>query len=203
MAIDILVWIEGITKIAPALAKVLDTIKESKFLIRGKKLEHLKKDLEEISKEMDCVSNIGGVLDDYIKYYLGSYGIYTTSDKLVEVVNRYYTDLSDENSKDHETHWESVERQFRDIKETKSMYMNIILRRTEYLNSKDNEQINMYVNEFNRDYENANTYLREHNAKEFKRCIKDMSDQALNLYKIFEDSIKNMTNSLISIKRGA
>jgi hypothetical protein len=202
MAIDILVWIEGITKIAPALAKVLDTIKESKFLISGKKLKHLKKDLEEILKEMGYVGKIGGLLNEYIQYYVGSYAIYTTSDKLTETVNRYYMDLSDEGSQYHKTSWEVVEGQFKSIKEHKITYLNVILRRINYLDVKDAEQINMYVIEFNKKYEQANTYLRERNAENFKTSIEDMSEQALSLYGIFDDSISNMVNNLIRIKGG-
>lgn len=203
MAIEILAWIEGIAKIAPALSRVLGTINtlRLKGYVRGSKLEQLKTDLEEVSEEMSYVGRIGGVLEDYIKYYLGSYTIHTTSDKLIEAVNRYYTDLSDKDSQYHEISWEAVEGQFGGIKKARSMYINVILRRVNYLDSRDAEQVNIYVTEFNKNYEKANTYLREKNVKEFKRCIEDMSEQTLNLYKIFEDSINDMVSSLISIKR--
>ena len=204
MAIEILAWVEGIAKMAPALSKVLDTIStlRLKWHVKGSELEQLKTDLEDVLEKMDYVAKIGSVLDDYTKYYLGSYMIYTTSDKLIEAVNRFYTDLSDENSQYHGISWEAVEGQFRDIKEAKSMYINVILRRINYLDSKDAEQVTIYVDEFNKDYQNANTYLREKDIKEFKRYIEDMSGQTLNLYKIFEDSINDMVNSLIGIKRG-
>jgi hypothetical protein len=204
MPIDILAWILGIAKIAPALSKVIETINTliRKRFVKKSELKKLKTDLEEVIEEMNSVGMIGGVLGDYIKYYLGSYTIHTTSDKLIEIVNRFYTDLSDENSAYHGNSWEIVETPFRDIKEAKSMYINVILRRVDYLDSKDAEQVNMHVIEFNKQYEKGKTYLREKNVKELKKCIEDMSEQTLNLYKIFEDSIDGMVNSLISIKRG-
>ena len=200
MAIEILAWIEGIAKIAPALSKVLDTLGRKK-LVKGSELEQLKTDIEDVLERMDYVAKIGGVLNEYKQYYLGSYMIYTTADKLIEAVNRYKTDLSDENSEYHENSWEAVGGQFRDIKQAKAMYINVILRRIDYLDNKDAEQINIYAREVDKNYQDANTYLREKNVKEFKRCIEDMSEQVLNLYKIFEDSINGMVNSLIGIKR--
>ncbi|MHC1611160.1 MAG: hypothetical protein ACXQTW_06145 [Candidatus Methanospirareceae archaeon] len=204
MAIEIIAWIEGIAKIVPALSKGLDTINtlRLKWRVKGSELEQLKTDLEEVLEEMSNVGRIGGVLEDYIKYYLGSYVIHTTSDKLIETINRYSTDLSTKNSEYYEMSWETVERQFWDIKKAKSMYINIILRRVDYLDKRDAEQVNIYVTEFNKNYEEANTHLRGKNVDEFKKCIEDMSEQTLNLYKIFEDSIKDMVNGLISIKRG-
>jgi len=198
MAIEITAWIEGIAKIVPALSKGLDTINtlRLKWRVKGSELEQLKTDLEEVLEEMSNVGRIGGVLEDYIKYYLGSYIIHTTSDKLIEAINRYYTDLSDEDSKYHEISWEAVEGQFGGIKKAKSMYINVILRRVNYLDSRDAEQVTIYVTEFNKNYEKANTHLREKNVKEFKKYIEDMSEQTLNLYKIFEDSINNMVNGL-------
>jgi hypothetical protein len=187
MAIEIVTWIASIAKIAPALTKVLDTINtlmRKLIFVRKGELEQLR------------------VLGDYIKYYLGSYTIHATSDKLIEIVNRYYTDLSDENSTYYRSSWETVEWPFRDIKEAKSMYINLILQRINYLDGRDTDQVTIYVDEFNKDYGNANTYLRMKNVKEFKSCIEDMSEKTLNLYKIFEDSISEMVNSLISIKRG-
>lgn len=204
MAIEIFAWIEGIAKIAPALSKALDTINtlRLKWRVKGRELEQLKTDIEEVLEKMDYVAKIGGVLDDYTQYYLGSYILYTTSDKLIEAVNRYYTDLSDKDSQYYDICWETVEGQFGGIKKAKSMYINVILRRVNYLDSRDAEQVNIYVTEFNKNYEKANTYLREKNVEEFKKCIADMSEQTLDLYKIFEDSINDMVNSLISIKRG-
>jgi hypothetical protein len=205
MAIEIVTWIASIAKIAPALTKVLDTINtlmRKLIFVRKGELEQLKTDLEEVFDEMCSVGKIGGVLGDYIKYYLGSYTIHATSDKLIEIVNRYYTDLSDENSTYYRSSWETVEWPFRDIKEAKSMYINLILQRINYLDGRDTDQVTIYVDEFNKDYGNANTYLRMKNVKEFKSCIEDMSEKTLNLYKIFEDSISEMVNSLISIKRG-
>ena len=203
MAIEITAWIEGIAKIVPALSRVLDTINTLRLRrrVRGSELEQLKTDLEEVLDEMSYVGRIGEVLEDYIEYYLGSYIIHTTSDKLIEAINRYYTDLFNKNSEYHEISWEAVEGQFGGIKKAKSMYINVILRRVNYLDSRDAEQVTIIVTEFNENYEKANTYLREKNVNEFKRYIEDMSEQTLNLYKIFEDSINNMVNSLISIRR--
>jgi len=204
MAIEILAWIEGIAQIVPALSNVLDTINtlRPRRRVRGSELEQLKTDLEKVLDKMSYVGRIGGVLEDYIRYYLGSYIIYTTSDKLIEAINRYYTDLSDEDSKYHEISWEAVEGQFGGIKKAKSMYINVILRRVNYLDSRDAEQVTIIVTEFNKNYVKANTHLRGKNVNEFKRYIEGMLEQTLNLYKIFEDSINDMVNSLISIKRG-
>ena len=198
MAIEILAWIEGIAQIVPALSNVLDTINtlRLRWCVRGSELEQLKTDLEKVLDKMSYVGRIGGVLEDYIRYYLGSYIIYTTSDKLIEAINRYYTDLSDEDSKYHEISWEAVEGQFGGIKKAKSMYINVILQRVNYLDSRDAEQVTIIVTEFNKNYVKANTHLRGKNVNEFKKCIEDMSEQTLNLYKIFEDSINNMVNGL-------
>jgi len=198
MAIEILAWIEGIAQIVPALSNVLDTINtlRLRWCVRGSELEQLKTDLEKVLDKMSYVGRIGGVLEDYIRYYLGSYIIYTTSDKLIEAINRYYTDLSDEDSKYHKISWEAVEGQFGGIKKAKSMYINVILQRVNYLDSRDAEQVTIIVTEFNKNYVKANTHLRGKNVNEFKKCIEDMSEQTLNLYKIFEDSINNMVNGL-------
>ena len=203
MAIVILAWIEGIAKIAPALLKVLDTINtlRLKWRVRGSELEQLKTDIEDVLDKMDYVANIGGVLDDYTKYYLDSYVIYITSDKLIEAVNRYYTNLSDKKRELYGSSWEVLERQFEGIKEAKGMYINVLLRRVNYLDSKDAEQVNIYVSEFNKKYDKADTYLRDKDVTKFKKYILDMSEQALVIHNIFKDSIADMEDSLKRIRR--
>jgi hypothetical protein len=203
MAIEILAWIEGIAKIAPALLKVLDTISTlgRKWRVRGSEFEQLKTDIEDVLDKMDYVANIGGLLEKYIKYYLDSYVIYITSDKLIEAVNRYYTDLSDKKRQFYGSSWEVLERQFEGIKKVKGMYINVLLQRVNYLDSKDAEQINIYVIEFNKKYDKANTYLRDKNVIEFKKYILDMSEQALDIHNIFKDSIADMEDSLKRIRR--
>lgn len=203
MAIEILALIEGIAKIAPALLKVLDTISTlgRKWRVKGSEFEQFKTDIEDVLDKIDYVANIGGILEKYTKYYLDSYVIYITSDKLIEAVNRYDTDLSDKNRQLYGSSWEVLERQFEGIKKAKGMYINVLLRRVNYLDSKDAEQINIYVSEFNKKYDKANTYLRDKNVIEFKKCILDMSEQALDIHNIFRDSIADMEDSLKKIRR--
>jgi hypothetical protein len=201
MAIEIPAWITGIAEVGPVLSKLLDTIKalRSNGRVRGSDLEPLKTGIEDVLKKMGHVAEIGGVLNGYIEYYSGFYTIYTTSDKLIEAVNRYQTDLSDVNSQYHETYWGIIESQFSDIKEVKGMNINVTLHRIRYLNSTDAKQVNDYVDKFNKIYDDANTYLRKKNVNEFKSCIGDMSEQTLTLYNIFRYSINVMVISLIGI----
>ena len=196
MAIEILLLIEGIAKIVPVLSEVLRVVNRR---VRGSELETIKTGIEDALRKMDNMGEIGGVLINYNKYQLESYSMYTTSDKLIETVIYYYTDLSDEKSQI----WQVVERQFRDIKEaTKSIHTDVKLFRIDYLDKKDDEQVNSYDKTFNETYQKAKAYLKEKNAEEFKSCIDDLSDQAFTLYKIFEKSINDMANKLIHIKRG-
>lgn len=196
MAIEILLLIEGIAKIVPVLSEVLRVVNRR---VRGSELETIKTGIEDALRKMDNMGEIGSVLINYNKYQLESYSMYTTSDKLIETVIYYYTDLSDEKNQI----WQVVERQFRDIKEaTRSIHTDVKLFRIDYLDKKDDEQVNSYIKKFNETYQDANACLREKNVEKFKSCIDDLSDQAFTLYRIFENSIKGMADRLSHIKRG-
>jgi hypothetical protein len=196
MAIEILLLTEGILKIAPALLEALGLLNRR---VRGSELKKIKTDIEDALRDVYNLGEIGEVLKNYNTYQFESYLMYTTSVKLIETVNYYHAVLSDENSQI----WQVVERQFSDIKEAgRSIHTDVKLFRLDYLDKKDDEQVNSYDKTFNETYQKAKAYLKEKNAEEFKSCIDDLSDQAFTLYKIFEKSINDMANKLIHIKRG-
>lgn len=197
MAIEILLLIEGIAKIGPALSEVLQLFNGR---VRRRELERIKTGIEDALGKMDNMGEIGSVLINYNKYQKESYLINTTIVKLIETVNYYHTVLSDEHG---QSFWRVLERQFRDIKDaTISIHTDVKLYRIDYLDRKDEEQINSYFRTFNETYQKANAYLNEKNVEEFKSCIYDLSDQAFTLCRIFEDSVKGMAERLIHIKRG-
>lgn len=199
MAIEILALIEGIAKVAPALSKILDTLKD-KQKIKGDELVQLKTEIENILEKMDYVAKIGGILEEYFKYYSDSFQIYATSKILHDTVDHYNKELSAGN----EIYWKVVVLIFSDISRLKSAHLNVILNRITYLNNRDAEQVRIYVDEFNTYYQKANTYCRDKNVKEFLRYIDDMSRPAKNLREIFLNSINDIAKRLssISIKRG-
>lgn len=199
MAIDILKWIEVIAGIGSGLSKVLETIDKLRFKwhVKGKELEQLKKDIVDISDKIVYVEWIGGVLENYKKFYLDAYEIYSGSDKLREYIQNNFEDLSKQESEK----WFIVEDKFEEIRRTKNRNINVILGGITHLDAKDTGQITVFVNSINENFTTADTLLSGRDRDNFKASIKDLSDDALKLYNIYDNSMNKMIKGLGGVRK--
>lgn len=196
LAFDIIAALQSTAMILPKINSILANLK-SKKEVKSNELDALIDDFEDLLGKLDKVGTIGPLLDDYSNYFLGSYIIYMTSDKLSEQINRYKKEL--ENKDD--IYWETIENSFKDVKEAKGEFLNIILDRVEFLDIRDSIQIPMKVQHLNENYIKAQTYFELRNTTEFKKCIIDISEESRNLHSMFRSSIKNMINTVKCLKR--
>jgi hypothetical protein len=193
---DLVAALQSTATILPTMNSILANIKP-KQEVKAEELEALKRDFGGVLEKLEKVGLMGSLLDDYTKYYLGSYIVYMTSDKLSEQINRYRTELE----KNDATYWEIIENSFKDVRKGRSDFLNIILNRVDYLHEKDSIQISLKVQDLNDFYIKAQTYFDMKKTDEFKRCINDMSDVSLELYNMFKSSIGNMTFAIMCLKR--
>ncbi len=198
MTIDVIYWIENIIKIGPDLSKALELVKtlKSSYCRNKDKVNEVTKDIEKISEKIGYLKKIGDVLSDYIKYHTESRILYMETDKFVELINRYKTDLCDTNAVFHNVHWETIENAFKDITKIKIEYINLLLDRINYFDDKDVYQIKMLVNDINSDYDKSQTFLRSKDIKNLKRQVQDLSDKSLTIHNIFNSTINNIINGL-------
>lgn len=199
MAADIILWLSSINTIMATLSKISDSANAlySKWYLPKDKTSELRDDIAELQDKIDHVGQIGNILNDYIKYYLGTYLIYMLSDKLVEQINLYDSKLKSKEP----IYWAVIESPFRDLEEERSRYINIILSNKDLLDVKDASQITLMATQISEKCSSANANLRTRSTDEFMGCIRDINSQSLSLYRVFENSISRMTNGLITLKR--
>jgi hypothetical protein len=201
MVADIILWLQSINTIMTAASKIYESANQiyNKMRFFGPKDETKKliSDIGELQDKIDHIGKVGVILADYITYYIGTYVIYMLSDKLVEQISVYSDKLKTKDT----VYWQIVENPFKDVEEQKSKYINIILNRKELLDIKDSSQIILMATEISNKCTSANAFMRTKSTDEFINCIRDINNQSLNLYRIFENSISNMTNGLIKLKR--
>ena len=195
MPIDIVAALKSTASILPSLESILGNLGAKKE-VKLTEIDALKSDILIIINKLDNIGSIGSLLDEYIKYHLGSYALYMTSDKLTEQINRYKMQLESGDT----DKWETIEYSFRDIKRMKSNYINIMLGRINYLDVRDGTQINIKAQSLNDHFTRAQIYFESKNATELKKCMGLITDASLELYNIFGSSIESMTNSLMHIK---
>ena len=173
MAINILALIAGIVEIGTGLSKVIETIDNLRFKwhVKGKELEQLKKDVGDISDKLVYVKEISDILEDYKKYYLNAYEIYSSSDKLREYIQNNFEDLS---VKDSEK-WFIIEDKFEEIRRTKTNNIKIISGGINYLDAHDAGQIKTIVTSLNDNFTAADTLLPVRDMNRFKESIKPLS----------------------------
>ncbi|MBA7515562.1 hypothetical protein ES705_07604 [subsurface metagenome] len=194
MAINILALIADIVGIGTGLSKVIETIDNLRFKwhVKGKELEQLKKDVGDISDKIVYVKKISDILEGYKKYYLNAYEIYSSSDKLREYIQNNFEDLSEQKSEK----WFILEDKLEEIKRTKAKNIKIILGGINYLDAHDAGQITVIATSLNDNFNAADTLLPVRDINKFKASIKLLSDDALKLYNIYDDSINKMIKGL-------
>ena len=194
MAINILALIADIVGIGTGLSKVIETIDNLRFKwhVKGKELEQLKKDVEDISDKIVYVKKISDILEDYKKYYLNAYEIYSSSDKLREYIQNNFEDLSVKNSEK----WFIIEDKFEEIRRTKTNNIKIISGGINYLDAHDAGQITTIVTSLNEKFTAADTLLPVRDINRFKDSIKPLSNDALKLYNIYDNGINKMIKGL-------
>ena len=186
--------IADIVGIGTGLSKVIEIIDKLRFKwhVNGKELEQLKRDIEDISDKIVDVKKISGILGAYEKYYLNAYEIYSSSDKLREYIQNNFEDLS----KQKNDKWFIIEDKLEEIKRTKTKNIKIILGGINFLDAYDAGQIELITSSLNENFYAADKLLLVKNIKELKALIKLLSDDALKLYNIYEDSINKMIAGL-------
>lgn len=198
MSIDIILWIESIRQIGTDLSKVLEIVKAMRCtnFTKKDKVNEATKDIEDISEKIGYLRKIGEILDEYIDYYTETRILYMETDKFIELINRYQTDLSDKNTIFYNVHWETIENAFKDITKIKSEYINIILDRIIYFDYKDATQIRIFISDFNSTYDKSQAYIRIKDVDNLKRQVEELSDKSLTIHNIFKNSIKKIIDGL-------
>ena len=184
----------SIAEIGTGLSKVIETIDNLRFkwLLKGKHLEQLKKDVDDFSDKLVNVKRISDILEEYKKYYLNAYEIYSSSDKLREYIQNNFEDLSVKNSEK----WFIIEDKFEEIRRTKTKNIKIISGGINYLDAHDAGQITTIVTSLNEKFTVADTLLPVRDINRFKDSIKPLSNDALKLYNIYDNGINKMIKGL-------
>lgn len=192
--IDIVLLLEGIGKISPAIMSMMDVANTlcDKWFVSGKELIEIKKKLEDTSINLNNMIELNNIILNYLDNFDSFSKMKSLCKKIEGNILITNKDLAHKDS----VYWDTLKDQFSTMKDEEEKYIKMQDGLGRFFSKQDAAEIGAILKNFTDSFNDAQNHLDYRNVENFEKSIRNMSTNAGRLSIICKESIKDTLNKM-------